>query len=257
MKRVRYVEGVVAVITNWNTSKIAVHSLRRIRREVPTIFVDNGSNDGLHMMAYFQKHDPYCKVMLDRNMGSSIARNSGIQKALKKYRPKYIFLLDGDILYVPHTIRRYREVLEGDENIACIGQNKVSDLLSQGYNGTRDPASADIAITEGDLKLSNDFPMAWTQYGLFRADFLEEHPFVTITPFDLPGHGYEDDWMYQEIKRAGFQSVASEHPRYYHDAHSSMFEMRKRRMPTKTESRKRVFERYWPDAKHWTEVISV
>jgi glycosyltransferase involved in cell wall biosynthesis len=244
------------VILNWNTSEIVGRSLTALAKEpdIEVVVVNNGCTDWRPGSWHLWKdiHDfPIRLIEIDENIGSSRGRNIGIQ-ATKGDR---IFLLDGDIEYVPKTIEVYNLIMNLTK-ARCVGHNNLADVLKQGYNGTRDRALAD-AHCRMPATVDVGFPMAWTQYGLFSGEFLRYNLFPTSGAFGEPGHGYEDDWLYQSLIKAfnDHGVVAVEEPIYFHQAHSSMAELEKKNLETRTDERGRLFRLEWPNAVHWAQLL--
>lgn len=252
---------VSVVVLNWNELEVVKDTVRRLLKEpgnIEIIVVDNGSTDGTR--EYFenlkvtqgQRVNALGFCYLPENCGASIARNIGIKASIGKY----IFLIDGDILYVPGTIAEYVKILEKYPDAACVGQNSCELIAQLGHNGAYEPHQADARMDE-DYTISDWFPMAWTQYGLFRASFLKEHPFVEVPPFNQAGYGFEDDWMYHEIKEAGLVSLSVDKPIYYHYAHSGIRELTKDGIDYEKNmlERKAVFEKRWGKKSGWADTL--
>lgn len=258
---------VSALVLNWNELEVVKDSVRRLLKECDeVIVVDNGSTDG--SKEYFHKKagtvlipDQQLKftagnqklTFIDwpENVGSSVGRNLGLAIA----KGDYMFLIDGDILYVPGTIAEYIKILEAYPDAACVGQNSLQNVAKYGHNGTTSPLEADIRFDE-DYTISDWFPMAWTQYGLFRGDLLREIRFVTEPPFDGPGHGYEDDWLYHEFKDRDLVSLATDKPLYYHMAHTGLSELQKAGLSDMGAERQKVSQKRWGKNSGWRETLS-
>ena len=254
---------------NWNELEVAKDTVRRALKEPEideVIVVDNGSTDG--SKEYFRKlagtilvPDKQLKftdknqklIFIDwpLNAGASVARNLGIKVA----KGEYIFLIDGDILYVPGTVAAYKKILDHYQDAACVGQNSFEMLSQTGHNGAYNPVDADIRMSE-DYTISDWFPMAWTQYGLFRTQLLLDHPFVEEPPFNEAGYGFEDDDMYHQLKKAGYVSLSVDKPVYYHFAHSGIRELKKADLEIKMEERKKVFEKRWGRNSGWGDTLA-
>lgn len=224
-----------AIVLNWNTLNVAKDSIRRLKREVPVIVVDNGSTDGSR--EYFKTHHPEVTyILLDKNCGNSVARNKGIDLV----KTKYYFLIDGDILYVPNSIKILEEVLDKHIEAGICGVYNGQSVLTFGFNGTPNRDEAEIKAQA--TPPYKGFPMAWTQYGLFR---LTKQRFAEKPPFDGPGMGYEDSYFYHEMKANGLESYFIERPLYYHDAHSGARELKEAKLPTREKERREAFEAKW------------
>ena len=169
---------------------------------------------------------------MGENKGSSVARNMAISRVKGDF-----FLIDGDIKYVPGSIKYLKEILDKHQECGIVGVNDPQRVAATGMNGTLIEDEADLVAKKPD-KVYKGFPMAWTQYGLFRntgQKFPEEYP------FDRAGHGVEDDWYYHEMKEKGFESYFVTKPLYYHDAHAGKRELAKVGAPTLEAERREAF----------------
>lgn len=247
--------SVAVVILSWNELSVTRDSVWRLLKEpeVSTVIVvDNGSTDG--SKEYFRSlrdNDKFGFIDLPKNAGISVARNLGITMV----REELIFLLDGDILYVPGTIKEYAKILEANPDAFCVGQNSFELVMQNEYNGTIDPLEADLRMTE-DYVISDWFPMAWTQYGLFRADLLKKQLFIETPPFNEPGYGFEDDWLFHEMREQGYISLSVNKPLYYHQAHTGLNELKKEGLDTKQKEREKLFKKRWGRRSQWSEWLA-
>lgn len=231
-----------AVVLSWNNLNVLKDTVRRLRKEVSVIVVDNGSTDGTKLYLA-DLGDKITYIQMGENKGSSVARNM----ALKRVKTPYFFLIDGDILYVPETIKHFEKILDEHKECGCIGVNDVRNIMEYGTNGTLFENEADIVCRKPSI-IYKGFPMAWTQYGLFRNT---GQRFIDKYPFDRAGHGWEDDWYYQEMKRNGLESYAVIRPLYFHDAHAGTRELRKNNTPTLEKERMEAFFKQF-GKEHWT-----
>jgi GT2 family glycosyltransferase len=226
-----------AVVLSWNNLSVTKDTIRRLRREVPVIVVDNGSTDGSQL--YFADlGDKITYIQMGENKGSSVARNM----AISRVKTPYFFLVDGDILYVPDSIKYLEEILDSHPECGCVGVNDTPRVQATGMNGTLNMLEADVRAEGG--KAYKGFPMAWTQYGLFRNGIKlpEEYP------FDRAGHGYEDDWCYREMKEKGLESYFVTKPLYFHDAHAGKRELNKSNTPTMEKERAEAYFKKWGES---------
>lgn len=263
-----------AIVLNWNELFIVKDTVRRLLKEPDierVIVVDNGSTDGSKDYLYeragkivglgdgnlvksYKETDGNKKMIFvdcPENAGSSRGRNFGLDVSFADY----IFLIDGDILYVPGTISEYRRILEKYDDAACVGQNSFEMVYKYGHNGVLSPVEADVAMAS-EYTISDWFPMAWTQYGLFRGELLRDIKFVESYPFNLPGHGFEDDYLYHEFVERGYVSLAVDAPLYHHAAHSGLVELEKAGLSSMTDERKKEFEKRWGKNSGWRSVIN-
>lgn len=238
-----------AIILCWNETEITYDSAKRILKEGHNVIVVDNNSEGVSKELLRKiDHPNYTLLELPENMGASVGRNKGLEVS----KAKYIFLLDGDILYVPGTIDEYAKVLDKYDDAFCVGQNSHKLLNELGHNGVFDPIQADQRMTT-DYTVEDWFPMVWTQYGLFRGE-LRDIGFVTEGAFGEAGYGLEDDFLYHEIKTRNLSSLAVDKPIYYHHAHSGERELFKRGLQHKFKERKRIFQEKWGSAS-WAESI--
>lgn len=236
-----------AIILNWNSLDVAKDSARLLIKEGhDVILVDNGSKDGSKEFFRDVFDDNFTLIDFPKNVGISKGRNAGIKKA----KGKNIFLIDADILYVKGTIAEYQKVLDAYEDAGCVGQNSMKLLQELGHNGVYDPTEADFMMAE-DYTVEDWFPMAWTQYGLFRGDFLRKTKFTEIPPFDEAGYGYEDDFLFQEMKKQNLASLAVDKPIYYHHAHATWRALDG--TPDRMDDRAKAFAKVWGKKANWAE----
>lgn len=243
------------VLLNWNELSVAKDSVRILLKE-PTVYrvivADSGSIDG--SKEYFRSladvHKNFWLVDLSENRGSSVARNRGIECT----KSKYIFLLDGDIMYVKGSIEEYEKILDKYPDAFCVGQNSMELLNKYGHNGTPDPVDADLRMST-DYEIEEWFPMAWTQYGLFRGDLLRETKFIESGVFGEAGWGAEDDYLWHEMKAKGYVSLAVDKPIYYHMAHSGLRELAKADLPSKMTERVKILEKKFGKNATWAKTI--
>lgn len=223
-------EKAQAIILSWNNLNVLKDTIRRLRREADVIVVDNGSTDGTQLYLA-DLGDKITYIQMGENKGSSVARNMAISRTKKDF-----FLIDGDILYVPGSIKMLKDILDSHPECGCVGVNDPQRVAETGMNGTLNQMEADIDSKPSTLY--KGFPMAWTQYGYFRntgQKFPEEYP------FDRAGHGVEDDFYYHEMKEKGLESYFVTKPLYYHDAHAGKRELAKVGAPTLEAERREAF----------------
>jgi len=231
-----------AIITNWNESHVSVESARRLLAEgIEVIVVDNGSDDNSGKL--FKEFGSQIKyVRLNDNYGSSIARNLGVCLASHERT----FLIDGDILYVPDTIRKYSLVMDMFPDAAIIGyyDYERSQKNNGHWSGTLSRSDADEKM--GVItKINCWYPMAWTQYGLFRTDVLREVRFPSHPPFNSFGWGYEDDYFFYAMRAKGWKSYSVNAPNYYHDKNFGRRELKKRGLSDMYKERRKAFCERW------------
>lgn len=223
-------QALTAIVLSWNNLNVIKDTIRRLRREADVIVVDNGSTDGSQLYLA-DLGDKITYIQMGENKGSSVARNMAISRIKGDF-----FLIDGDILYVPESIKVLKETIKKYPECGCLGVNDPLRVAQTGMNGTLNPEEAEIFASPSQVY--KGFPMAWTQYGYFRntgQKFPEEYP------FDRAGHGVEDDWYYHEMKEKGLESYFVTKPLYYHDAHAGKRELAKVGAPTLEAERREAF----------------
>lgn len=241
-----------AIVLNWNESHVSLNTVENLLKEnIDVIVVDNGSTDGSGDKLREKFGDRIKLVLLNRNCGSSIARNIGIDLV----ENEFTFLIDGDILYVEGTISKYRKILNDFPKCACVGYFDWDRRQSEGWaHGTKDRGKSDKKI--GSVKkIGTWYPMAWTQYGLFRTEVLKKYRFISIPPFNTYGYGFEDDWLYRNFNKDGWVSYSVNTPYYFHDAHFSIREMERLNLDKMIAQRKEVFCNKWGHGTTSGEII--
>lgn len=250
-------ERTSVILLNWNELDVSKDSVRRLLKEpvLEVIVIDNGSTDGSKEFFRSIKDPKFKLIDLPENMGSSVGRNKGIDLS----KGEFIFSIDGDILFVKGTIREYEKILDKYQDAYCVGQNSSALLAEYGHNGLPDMMEADFSM-DTDYTITEGFPMIWCQYGTFRGDILRKVRFIDTPPFDSFFYGFEDDWMYHEIKELGYVSLAVDKPLYYHSAHSGIKEIQRihgeKAFNKKFADCKRVFEKRWGKNNSWSDTIN-
>lgn len=230
--------SVDVIVLNLNEINVVAESIYRLKKEGWNIIVvDNGSDDD--SKSILRETDGITLVDLPENLGQSKGRNAGIALTTAPY----VFLLDGDILYIPGTIKKLVAAIPDDAG--CLGVHNPAR-----YDGTLDRAEADMQFPE-PLGVFADFPMAWTQYGLFDGDFLREVRFPEHGAFGEPGVGYEDDWIYREMCERGLKSYYVPNVIYYHEKHGGARFLKAKGMPVRDDERKALFAERWGDVTFW------
>lgn len=232
-----------ALVLNWNTLAITKKSVQYLVREVPTLLVDNGSNDGSADYFTGLTHNRLATVILGANKGQSVARN----RAIDLVKTPYFFLLDGDILYVPGSIAMLEKIIDKHPECGCVGVHTGETNDRYGQGGVPWEEDADRECPDSPPVFTS-WPMAWTQYGLFRKT---DQRFTETPPFNEPGHGLEDDWYFWEMQERGLKSYFTTRPIYFHQAHSGKRELALAGLSDKFGERLAVFKRRFGEKK-WT-----
>lgn len=230
--------SVDVIILNLNEIDVVEQSLRRLRKEPwNVIVVDNGSDDD-SLERLIKTQDRYKKPLFIthtfENRGPSVGRNAGLDDS----KAEYIFLLDGDIQYIPGTIDALLKIMP--EDAGCIGVHNPRD-----YDGTQRLEEADQVWPENPGKPYKDFDMAWTQYGLFRGDLLREIRFYAEGIFGESGIGYEDDWLWHDMKARGYASYYVPNVTYYHERHGGARFLKGKGLPVRSDERYEIFKKNW------------
>ena len=195
----------------WNTFKtvhetvhILVDELRNIEHEV--IIVDNGSNDGCEKLATIRN---------EVNLGISKGKNQGIDAS----KGEYIFLLDGDIVPVPNSIRCLLAYMEEHRDIDALGfrpdkfGNQKNDYGIQKYCHKLDP----VVEHEGHC----------IYYGMYRRSVFERG--VRMDESYGVGYGWEDLDSFMQMKKLGIKQwsagINAISGKYYHEINSSIRQM--------------------------------
>jgi len=244
---------IVSLSINWNELDVAKDSIRRLLKEpIDEVWlVDNGSTDGSKEYFGNIKDLKFHFISLPKNMGSSVGRNVGIDKI----DADYIFLLDSDILYVKGTIKEYQKILDIYPDAYCVGQNSMELLDKLGHNGEFDIMEADLSMGT-EYQISDWFPQAWTQYGLFRGELLRKIRFYDEGVFGKEGYGFDDDDLHHQMTKLGYVSLACTLPIYYHFAHGGWRELGKINKDDNMKQRKKVFEKRWGKGSSFGDTLS-
>jgi len=136
------VPKVCIIVLNWNGKELLKDCLSSLFKltdypNYKVIVVDNGSTDG--SVEYVKKNFPKADVLaLDKNYGFSKGNNIGIKYALKKYRPKYILLLNNDTRIIQKDwLTKLVEIAESDEKIGIVGCNLIFPDGSLQHDGVK------------------------------------------------------------------------------------------------------------------------
>lgn len=237
--------SVDAIILNLNEINVVRESIRRLKKEkdINIIVVDNGSDD--ESKEVLRGTEGITLVDLHENKGPSVGRNAGLDHS----SAEYVFLLDGDILYIPGTIQGLLDIMEDEDYTGCIGVHNP-----RRYDGTQQRDEAHIRWPQAPGTPYKDFDMAWTQYGLFRGDLLRKLRFYDQGVFGEAGIGYEDDWLWHAMKQAGYDSYYVPDVLYYHERHGGARFLEARGLPVRSDERYEIFKKHW-NSKAWNEKV--
>jgi glycosyltransferase involved in cell wall biosynthesis len=230
--------SVSVIILNLNEIDVVEQSLRRLKKEPwNVIVVDNGSDDD--SWERLQKYGTWATLVRNvSNKGPSVGRNAGLKMVGKT---DFIFLLDGDIQYIPGTIAALSDMLlRSPKEVGCIGVHNP-----RRYDGTQRLEEADQVWPENPGKMYKDFDMAWTQYGLFRAAMLRDIGFYQDGVFGECGIGYEDDWLWHEMKKRWVSCYYVPDVLYYHERHGGARFLKEKGLPVRSDERYEIFKKHW------------
>lgn len=121
---------VCIIILNWNGREFLKNCLNSIKKNVSfknykVIVVDNGSKDGSQKMIKL-KFKGVSLIENKGNRGFSGANNQGIKYALKRYKPKYVYLLNNDTLVERGWLEEVIKCAESDSNIGIVGSKQLT-----------------------------------------------------------------------------------------------------------------------------------
>lgn len=228
-------KNVDVLILNLNEIDVVEQSLRRLKKEGwNVIVVDNGSDDDSFVR--LQKQNGISLVRNATNNGPSVGRNTGLEATDKEF----VFLLDGDILYIPGTIDAMLRLMPDDAG--CLGVHNTTK-----WDGTRQIDEADPVWPEKHSQPLSDFPMAWTQYGLFRGEFLRHVRFYEEGVFGEAGNGWEDNFLYLDMLKQDYQSYYIDGVLYYHEAHGGQKWLTEKGVANRNAERKAIFQAAWDE----------
>jgi len=220
---------------------------------VPTFDIETLTDHRSSNTPYTASHENIHLLFLPHNTGPSIGRLKGIE--LIQNSIQLLFLIDGDILYVPGSADLYSIALakasESGIEVGCVGCSIPSHVAKTGTNGTMNLEEADEEVPFfRPYAVFQGLPMAWTQYGLFRRELVEQG-LPSFGVFGEAGHGYEDDWLCQHMIEAGHPPLHIEGPMYYHQASSGLRELEKAGLQSRTHERMIEFYKRSPNAGSW------
>ena len=149
------------IILTWNSEKVITACLESIadihNQEVEIIVVDNGSTDNTRkLIQNFTEKNPNITTKLkylDKNFGTTISRNMGIQ--LISDDSDYICILDSDTVINQNAIDELIEVLNEDHLNAITGPGMV--------NLAGEPQITAKKIPTAMLKICKAFPLKSVQ----------------------------------------------------------------------------------------------
>lgn len=219
----------------WNTIKTLRETLHVLRTELngidsEVIIVDNGSIDGCQDIATIKN---------EVNLGISKGKNQGIDASLGDY----IFLLDGDIVPVPNSIRCCIDHLDNNPECMAIGflpnkfatqKNKYGKECHESYCKKLFP----IEEHRGHC----------IYYGIYRREVFDK---VRFDESYGVGYGYEDLDSYMQMEAAGIKQwvagINHKCGKYYHEINSSIRQMGFEKYMETLRVRGKYFKQKWPE----------
>lgn len=233
-------------ILTWNNSDTVIRLLDNVLNDVKDmehefILVDNGSDDGtvdlINNWITLNLSDNFTFIKNDVNLGISVGKN----QAMDLSKGKYIFMVDGDVIPVPNSIKLLvKRMDKGD--IDAIG------MLPNKFATSPDMAESFCKELVGEKK----YKCCCLYYGLFKRSSLKGLRMNTEGEMGKPGYGWEDHDFYQRMKKAGIEQYAvninTERGRYYHNINSSIRAMGHEKYATTSRARSKQFKEIWGDA---------
>jgi len=115
---------VCVLIVNYNTEKLISRCLNSISKntrfkQYNILVVDNGSSD--NSIKAIKKFKGVFLIKNKKNYGYGKAANIGIKFAIKKYSPKYFFLLNSDTEVKKNWLESSVKLAEKNEKVGIIG----------------------------------------------------------------------------------------------------------------------------------------
>lgn len=214
-------------ILNWNCGPILKETIKLVKQEADeVIVVDNGSTDGTQDLA---------TIKFPENRGVSIGKNAGIDAS----NGDYILLLDGDILYIPKTIKCMVDWLEKNPTEQAIGfyPNKFAREKNKAESYCWNLSEPKIHTT------------VCLFYGMFRRSVFDKCRCSVDGPFAGPGYAWEDTDFYYQMKEAGIKQwvagINTTIGRYYHEINSSIRQMGNEAYIKTSKERHEYFKEKW------------
>lgn len=168
----------VSIITlNWNGLEDTTECLESLKKvtypNYEVIVVDNGS-EGNDAQVLKEKFGDYIQLIQnDKNYGFGEGFNTGIRYVLANSQPKYILIVNNDVVVDPNFLDELVRVAEGDERIGIVGPK----IYYYDYEGRKD--------------------IIWSAGGKIRQWALKIHRQIGENDEDLPKYQYVTsvDWI--------------------------------------------------------------
>ncbi len=154
-------EKISFVILTWNSEKVITPCLKSILNSgisnYEIILVDNGSGDNTRqLISEFAEQNPEVEietVLLEKNYGTTVSRNLGIQKAAEECG--YVCILDSDTVINREAMTELVAVLDEDPQNAITGPSMVNLAGEQQVTAKKIPTAF--------LKLCKAIPVRFIQ----------------------------------------------------------------------------------------------
>lgn len=232
-------DKVSILVLSWNQLKTVKVTIKNALADGLEVWVvDNGSTDGTQ--EYLKTVEGIHTILFDKNMGISYARN----RVIENFTRDYLMMIDGDIAYIPKSAEgMIFELSMMHPSAYCLGIHNLE-------NGEGSPTfEGSDKVFPGLGVVSDDFPIAWTQYGLFKGDIIRKYKFPEYGVFYGEGWGFEDDWIHAKLSEDGYTSLYCTKPFYWHnDPHTIRDTAASRHNERREELQKR-----FPSYVHWSE----
>lgn len=223
-------------ILTWNTFATLHETLHLLKDELKgidseVIIVDNGSNDGC---------EKFATIRNEVNMGISIGKNQGIDAS----KGEYIFLLDGDIVPVPNSIRLLVDHLDNNPECDAIGMmpNKFSNQKNN-FGQKNHETYCEKLVDIHPHKCHCIF------YGIYRRSVFERGVRLDEDYGKEAGYGWEDLDVYMQMESLGITQWVAQinHPggKYYHEINSSIRQMGFQKYMQTSLNRGLLFKKKW------------
>lgn len=210
------------LIPNYNGKEHLKECLTSLRKQsyskFKVILLDNNSTDSSSQ--YVKNNFPEVDVLsFDKNHGA-IVNNKGIEYSLRKYRPKYISILNNDTKTDKDWLKHLVQSIEAEKRIAAVASNMLfydnPDMInSQGCTCTSIGDGYDINMNrklEDSLENHSEVLYASTGAILIKASALRK-----IGVFDDRYFIYSEDldWGWR-ANMLGYKIIFSEKAMVYH-----------------------------------------